>query len=334
VTSAARLLFYVCYVFYVFFVVFLHSPQPNPYRVIRPWGVLPAGRTWGAVSAIGIDRDGRSVWVAERCGGLSCVGSTLAPVMKLSGSGEVVASFGAGMFDMPHGMHVDAAGNIWVTDARAHFVVKFNPAGQVLMTLGTPGRAGNPGAGALTEPCDVVTAPNGDTFVAEGHHGQDADAPPATIARVSKFSRDGRFIKSWGTLGSAPGQFRTPHALAMDASGRLFVGDRGNDRIQLFDQNGTVLGEWKQFSRVSGLDIDAHDTLYATDSESSATIHPGWNEGVRIGSVRDGHVLFFVPGHTTEKPEGSAPEGVAVDAAGAMYGAEVGVRGLTKFVRR
>ena len=322
---------------------------PNPYQTIRNWGSLPDGRTWGSLSAVGVDPDGKSIWVAERCGANSCAGSNLPAVLKFDSSGKLVKSFGGGMFVFPHGIHVDKDGNVWVTDARAatqeelqkfpdakgkgHTVVKFNPEGKVLLTLGKPGLAGDP-PNALSEPCDVVTAPNGDIFVSEGHSGQNANVPPNTVGRITKFSKDGKFIKSWGTLGSAQGQFRTPHALAFDSRGRLFVSDRGNVRLQIFDQDGKFLAEWKQFSRVSGIYIDKNDTLYAIDSESNATSHPGWKKGVRIGSAKDGKVSFFIPGHKTDAPEGAAGEGVAVDATGNVYGAEVTVRGLTKYVKQ
>jgi len=270
-------------------------------------------------------------------------------VLKFDASGKVVESFGAGMFIFPHGIHVDRDGNVWVTDARAatpeelkkfpdakgkgHQVVKFSPQGKVLLTLGKAGVAGDP-PDYLNEPCDVITAPNGDIFVSDGHSGQNPQAPPNTVARIVKFSKDGKFIKTWGKLGSAPGEFRTPHALAFDSRGRLFVADRGNMRIQIFDQEGGFLEEWKQFSRVSGLHMDSGDVLYAIDSESNATNHPGWRKGVRIGSAKDGNVMFFIPGHQTDRPEGAAGEGVTVDADGNVYGAEVTVRGLTKYVKR
>jgi DNA-binding beta-propeller fold protein YncE len=322
---------------------------PNPYETIRNWGILPEGRIWGSTSAVNVDRDGRSIWVAERCGTNSCAGSNLPVVLKFDASGKVVESFGAGMFIFPHGIHVDRDGNVWVTDARAatpeelqkfpdakgkgHQVVKFSPQGKVLLTLGKAGVAGDP-PDYLNEPCDVITAPNGDIFVSDGHRGQNPQAPPNTVARIVKFSKDGKFIKTWGKLGSAPGEFRTPHALAFDSRGRLFVADRGNMRIQIFDQEGGFLEEWKQFSRVSGLHMDSGDVLYAIDSESNATNHPGWRKGVRIGNAKDGNVMFFIPGHQTDRPEGAAGEGVTVDADGNVYGAEVTVRGVTKYVKR
>src|SRR5258706_4910386 len=152
----------------------------NPYQAIAPWGDLPEGRTWGALSAVAIDNDGESVWVANRCGANpdtppgespfaydSCAGSSVAPVMKFDSSGKLLKSFGAGLFAFPHKIYVDADGNVWVVDGRSanprerkkypdekpkgHVVVKFSPEGKVLLTIGTPGVAGNPPQ-ALTEP--------------------------------------------------------------------------------------------------------------------------------------------------------------------------------------
>jgi sugar lactone lactonase YvrE len=335
---------------------------PNPYQTVEHYFKLPEGRAWGSTSAVEIDKDGRSIWVAERCGVNSCADpatgkmSPLDPVLKFDASGKLVKSFGAGMIAFAHGMHVDRDGNIWVTDASdnrprpargaapgtpssppatlvGHQVIKFSPDGKVLMTIGKAGVAGNPPE-ALTEPNDVVTAPNGDIFVAEGHSGQNANATPDTVARISKFTKDGRFIKSWGKLGSAPGEFRTPHALAFDSRGRLFVADRGNVRLQIFDQDGKVLAETKTFSRLSGIYIDKNDTLYGADSESSATSNPGWKRGMRIGSAKDLTVRYFIPDPETNATGTSAAEGVAVDAAGNIYGAEVGPKAVKKYVRK
>ena len=335
----------------------INDDRPNPYRTIRDWAQMPEGRLWGATGAVEIDRDGRSLWVAERCGPKpgpawtsdTCVGSDQPAVLKFDPSGNVVSSFGAGMFAWPHGIHVDSDGNVWVTDARVpspeqlaefpgeadkgHRVVKFSPEGTVLLTLGTAGVAGNPPE-ALTEPTDVVTAPNGDIFVAEGHGGQNSDDPGEAVARISKFDRNGTFITSWGRSGSEPGEFRTAHALEMDSRGRLFVADRSNHRIQVFDQDGNFLEELWQFSRVSDMYIDENDTLYAIDSESSERNHPGWRKGVRIGSARDGQVTLFIPGHETDSPAGAAGEGVTVDAEGNVYAAEVTVRSVTKYAKQ
>jgi sugar lactone lactonase YvrE len=321
---------------------------PNPYETVRNWGTLPEGRTWGSTAGIDMDPDGRSVWAVDRCGANTCAGSNLPVVLKFDSSGKLLKSFGAGMFIFPHGLHVDREGNVWVTDGRTatpqelekfpdakgkgHTVVKFSPDGKVLMTLGTSGAAGNP-PDHLNEPTDVVTAPNGDIFVGDGHSGQNPKAPPDTIARIVKFDRNGKFLKTWGKWGAAQGDFKTPHALVFDSRGRLLVADRGNHRIQIFNQDGQFLLEWRQFSRISGLYV-RNDMLYAIDSESNANNHPGWRKGVRIGSLKDGKVTYFIPPHMTDTPEGAAGEGIAVDSAGNVFTAENTVRGLTKYIKR
>ncbi len=329
---------------------------PNPYETVRNWGTLPSGRPWGSVSALHVDRDGKHIWVAERCGTNSCAGSTVDPVLKFDPDGRVVSSFAAGMFIWPHGIHVDRDGNVWVTDARGataaelekfpgekgkgHRVVKFSPQGKVLLTLGTAGVRGDPPR-HLAEPNDIITATNGDVFVAEAHTGQGLpSATPTTVARITKYASDGTFIKSWGRWGDAPGEFKSPHALALDSKGRLFVADRGNNRIQIFDQDGQFIAEWKQFSRISGLVITPDDTLYAIDSESGPERNPGWRKGLRIGSARSGEVRYFIGPHDAEVPSGGGGfgamgEGVSVDGAGNVYGGEVGsITGVTKFVPR
>jgi sugar lactone lactonase YvrE len=331
---------------------------PDPYHDIAPWGKLPEGRKWGAVNSVGIDKDGRSIWVAERCGPKpgaafgadSCAGSDLPSILKFDASGNLVKSFGAGMLIFPHCLYVDRDGNVWVCDARSatpkeleqfpaeknkgRQILKFSTEGKLLMTLGKAGVEGNP-PDALDEPESVVTAPNGDIFVADGNHSGQSTPTPGTAARVVKFSKDGKFIKSWGMLGSAAGEFKTPHSIAMDSQGRLFVADRGNFRIQIFDQDGKLLGAWKQFGRPSGVFIDKNDMIYVADSESNAVAdHPGWERGIRIGSVKDGKVLFYIPDPVKGKTQGtSAAEGVAVDAQGNVFGAEVGPRQIVKHAK-
>ncbi|HUR36032.1 MAG TPA: peptidyl-alpha-hydroxyglycine alpha-amidating lyase family protein [Vicinamibacterales bacterium] len=328
-----------------------YNDLPNPYDTVSDYFKLPDGRSWGSTSTVDIDKDGVSIWAAERCGANSCAGSKVDPVFKFNKDGTIATHFGGGLFNFPHGIHVDAAGNVWITDGqgpdgkdrnrdgKGHTVVKFDPTGKVLMRMGRAGVAGRP-PDALTEPNDVITAPNGDIFVAEGHSGQNAGATPDTVARISKFRRDGTFVKSWGKLGTGPGEFRTPHALAFDSKGRLFVADRGNVRIQVFDQDGGFLGETKAFSRLSGIAIK-DDILYAADSESAATSNPGWRPGIRIGPisgpVADMKPVSFIPdpAKQADGPGGtSAAEGVAVDAAGNVYGAEVGPKALKKYVKK
>jgi sugar lactone lactonase YvrE len=314
---------------------------PNPYQPAeRNWASHADGRPWGSTAGIDIGPNGE-IWAIDRCGANSCEGSSAPTVHQIDpASGKVLRSIGAGLFVFPHGIHVDRDGNVWVTDGlaskdgtRGHQVIKLSPDGKVLMRLGKAGQKGS-GPDAFDEPCDVVTAPNGDVFVGDGHAGQQATATPATASRIVKFSRDGRFIKSFGKWGAAPGELKTPHALVIDSRSRLIVADRGNMRIQIFDLDGNLLESWPQFSRVSGLFIDRNDLLYAIDSESTASNHPGWRKGARIGAVRDGKVMYFVPGHQTDSPDGAAGEGIAVDAKGTIYAAENTVRGITRYLRR
>jgi sugar lactone lactonase YvrE len=312
------------------------NSQPNPYNTIEGWAKLPEGRSWGSASGVAVDRDGKSIWVGERCGANSCAASTVAPILKFDSSGKLVTSFGAEMFMFPHGLTVDQAGNVWVTDGqgkegKGHQVFKFSPDGKVLMTLGKAGVAGD-GPDTFNQPNAVAVAPNGDIFVSDGHSVGRGNA------RVVKLSKDGKFIKQWGGHGSAPGQFEMPHALAFDSKGRLFVADRGNNRIQIFDQEGEFIDEWKQFSRPSGIFIDKNDVLYVADSESTDRDgyghNPGWKRGMRIGSAKDGKVTAFIPDPSTGAGPTSSAEGVAADAAGNVYGAEVREKDLKKYVKK
>ncbi len=314
---------------------------PNPYQTVENWAKLPEGRTWGSTSAVDIDKDGHSIWVAERCGANNCGASTLPALLKFDRSGKLVKSFGEGLFISPHGIAVDPEGNVWVTDCactgsappsaspKGHQVFKFSPDGRLLMTLGKAG--GGKGTDFFWQPNDVLVAPSGDIFVAEGH-----SSAASANARIMKFSKGGTLLKSWGSRGTGTGELDQPHALAMDSKGRLFVGDRGNDRILIYDQDGTLLDAWYQFSRPSGIFIDKSDRIYVADSESGSVEpkRPEWKRGLRIGSAKDGSVVAFIPDPATNPPSTSAAEGVAADSQGIVYGAEVGQKALKRYVKK
>src|SRR5262244_3333414 len=181
------------------------NDAPNPYRFDYGWAKLPDGRKWGAAVGVAIDRDGKSVWVFDRCEtATDCSKSKVDPIMKFDSTGKMVKSFGGGMFNYPHGLHIDPDNNIWVTDGRAmnngkgHTVMKFNQDGKLLMTLGKPGVAGT-GHDTFSEPSDIYVTPDGSIFVADGHGG------PQSNHRMVKFDKDGKFIKEWGKKGDGPG---------------------------------------------------------------------------------------------------------------------------------
>jgi sugar lactone lactonase YvrE len=302
------------------------NTAPNPYRLDEGWAKQPIGRGHGSTIGLNVDRDGKSMWVFDRCGGNSCEGSNIAPLTKYDANGNVVKALGTKMFNFPHGLYVDQNNNVWVTDGRGkdgkgNTAMKLDQDGKVLMTLGQPGVAGN-GPNQFNAPSDVVVAPNGDIFVADGHGGD-------TNARIAKFDKDGKFIKAWGKKGTAAGDFQAPHGLALDSAGRLFVADRENNRIQIFDQDGKFITEWKQFGRPSGIWIGKDDTMYVADSQSSDKLNPGYKQGIRVGSAKDGKVTAFIE----EKKDLGSLEGVGADDAGNIYAGYTGAMNLRRFVK-
>jgi DNA-binding beta-propeller fold protein YncE len=298
--------------------------QPTSYSVVDDWAKLPSDMQWGEVISVDPLPDGM-ILAFQRAD---------PPLLIFDRSGKLVKSFGDGMFIQPHGLTVDKSGFIWASDGAAKNgkgdqVFKFSPDGKVLMTLGTAGVAGESET-TFNGPTDIAIAPNGDIFVSDGHGNN----------RVVKFSKDGKFIKAWGKKGSGPGEFNVPHTLAFDSHGRLYVGDRSNSRIQIFDQDGNFIEEWKQFGRPSGIFITPDDTILVADSDSDTAKNPGWKRGIRIGNVKDGKVTALIPevgvdpdSKKRSYPKGPA-EGVMMDSAGDVYGAEVISHALKKYVKK
>jgi sugar lactone lactonase YvrE len=311
------------------------NSQPNPYRRDASFFKLPAGRTMGSTSGVAVDSKG-NVWVADRCGVNSCADSQLDPIMMFDRRGNFVRAFGRGMFVFPHGFYIDAQDNVWLTDARVANgkggqVVKFAPDGRVLLTLGKAGVSAE-APDSFLEACAVAVAKDGTIFVTDGHS-------PGKPAGVVLFSRDGKFIKQWGKVGAGAGEIEVPHAIALDSRGRLFVGDRWNNRVQIFDRDGKSLANWLQFGRPSGVYIDKNDMLYVADSESRTPFvyghNPSFKRGIRIGSARDGIVKAFIP-DLEPNPDGGAtsgPEGIWVGPDGAIYGAQVKERMVARYVK-
>jgi sugar lactone lactonase YvrE len=320
-------------------------PNPAP-KVTRNWGQLPAGRKWGSSAGIDVDPTDGHIWAYERCGAgdfgagvpITCDTNPVDPIFKFDRrTGAVLANFGKGVMQTPHGIHVDTQGNVWIADfagneagTKGHQVHKFSPKGEKLLSLGVAGKPGN-ADGQFNQPNDVVVGPDGSIYVSDGHDGQGMTNAKAiaegiargATARISKFSPDGKFIKSWGGLGVRHGEFRTPHALVFDSKGRLWVTDRGNHRIEIFDQDGKYLESRYTYGRISGIFIKGN-TVYAIDSESGPYNHANWRNGVRIGPLDEDRITGFIPPFEREDRvyQGTAGEGVAVDADGNVYAAE------------
>ncbi len=332
------------------------AAQSNPYhRVEAP--VPPAhmnGGEWGELIGVDVDPQG-NVWVLHRCfkavlghprvipghsdgQSANCLGPWAAhpPIMKFSPSGEFLTSFGEGVFGRPHGLAVDHEGNVWAVDDNSytsepgvgHVIYKYSPNGELLLTLGKVGIAGD-GVDTFDRPTDVAVAPSGEIFVTDGH-GQNN--------RVVRFSSKGDFLGSWGGTGSGPGNFNQPHTIAIDSQGRVFVGDRGNNRVQIFDGDGNFIDEWRQFGRPSGISINrATDMLYVTDSTSNSRSAPSVRRGIYVGSARTGEVMYFIPDPDLEQADWtriSGASGIASDATDTVvYAADVAPHTLRKYVR-
>jgi sugar lactone lactonase YvrE len=325
---------------------------PNPYRLVENWPTVPQnmnGGKWGELIRADIDSKG-NIWVFHRCfntepaGSATCVGRTEPPILEFDSSGKLLVSFGEMMFAFPHGFTVDAQGNVWASDAnasetvlglsakdssgltRGHQVFKLSPAGKVLMTLGKKGVAGN-GPDTFDQPSGIAVAPNGDIFVTDGHGKND---------RVVKFSKDGRFLKTWGHHGAGPGEFDQPHDISIGGSqGHVFVADRSNSRVQIFDQDGKFIAAWKQFGRPSAVFVAKDDTLYVSDSTSNSTINQGHPRGITVGSAKDGSIRAFIPDPDLEQADVnriSGASGIVADAKGTIYAADVGPHRLRKYV--
>ncbi|MGI9249574.1 MAG: hypothetical protein ACR2PR_00005 [Pseudohongiellaceae bacterium] len=321
-------------------------PNPNP-GLETNWGTLPSGRNWGSTAGIDIDPTDGHIWAYERCGASSfgggvpvnCDNNPVDPIFKFHRrTGEILANFGGGVMQTPHGIHADSDGNVWVTDfvsnaerTKGHQVHKFSPDGELLMSLGIPGQAGSE-PGQFNGPNDVIVAEDGSIFVSDGHSGQNMTTNSAmeegreagATGRIIKFTADGTYVKEWGQIGVRHGEFRTPHALEFDSRGRLWVADRGNHRLEIYDQDGNYLESRYAYGRISGIFITEDDMVYAIDSESGPINHIGWRNGVRIGHIDSDVITGFIPPFEREDRlyQGTAGEGVAVDADGNVYAAE------------
>jgi len=331
---------------------------PNPYRLVEGWPTLPksmnAGR-WGEVIRVHVARDG-NIWVFHRCfnivppGSATCInrGEANPPILQFDPSGRLLKSFGVGLFAYPHGFTVDDDGNLWVSDVNdsetvlgmsaknaagvvmGQEVLKLSADGKVLMMLGKAGVAGN-GPDTFDRPTGVAIAPNGDIFVSDGHNPNKFNT-----ARVVKFAKDGRFIKTWGRKGAAPGEFDEPHDIFIGGSqSRVYVADRRNNRIEVFDQDGNFIVAWHQFGQPSSVFVGRDDTIYVGASFPDPAAKKGELRGIIIGDARDGSLKAFIPDPSDldKVVRGTSASGIAADDMGSIFAADVGTQNLRKYVK-
>jgi len=300
------------------------STMASPYQITPAWpklGDIKPG------AAIGIIPDGKGgTWLHHR---------SEPPILHIDASGAVDRRFGNGMFVQAHGFCQDRDGNFWAGDSgpfadspatkgRGFQLFKFSPDGKVLLTLGKAG-VSKAGTDTFIGPTACAIAPNGDIIVADGHWPRPTDAQQDGD-RLVRLRTDGTFVAEYGKMGTAPGEFMGPHALAYDSQGRLFVADRSNNRVQVFDRNMQFVDEWRHFGRPSGIAILKDDTVIVADSESSQFIggppqapegggsvvrNPGWGNGFRVGSAKDGSLRYYV--------QGTRPEGMGADDNGNVF---------------
>lgn len=314
-----------------FSVVFLSQRPSDPALLVMQEGpaleltpvanplTLPAGMVMGFPGDLEFDSKGH-LWVISRPVTPAPPAGTMTtqPVVEFDENGKYIRSFGEGLFGTrPHGIHLDSDGNIWISDGSSHIVVKLSPQGQVLLTLGTKGMAGEwneaVGTHLLREPNDVAFGRNGDVFLAEGHT-PGANGDP----RVLKFDKTGKFIKQWGGKGTDPGKFQVAHGIAIDAKGLLWVADRENSRIQVFDQDGTFVRQLKYAGLPCSYDI----------GKDGITMVNGFT-GQILKLDLDGKVLA-VYGKMGEFGEA---HNVAVSPKGEIFVGDV-TKGVLKFVKK
>jgi hypothetical protein len=194
------------------------------YEVDPQWPERPAGMEWGQMPGVAVDRQDR-VWIFTRA---------KPPVQVYDTAGKFLFAWGEDVVGLAHQIRFDQQGNVWLADVGKHVVMQLTPDGKLLRTLGTPNEPGEDDR-HLNKPTDMVVTPAGDVFVSDGYGN----------ARVVHFDKDGKFVKAWGKLGTAPGEFNVPHSIVVDSQGRLYVADRNNVRVQVFNQEGKFLAEWR-----------------------------------------------------------------------------------------
>lgn len=293
------------------------------YEVDASWPERPLRHPWEEVSGVTLDRQGR-VW---------CLDRGKVPVQVFDAEGRLVQAWGHDRFRRPHQIELDRAGNVWVVDAGDHVVTKFTPEGEPLLTLGTPGTPGED-ATHFNQPTGLAITPEGHLFVSDGYGNN----------RVVHFDAEGRYVHSWGGLGVRPGEFSLPHAIALDRRGRLYVADRNNARVQVFDQDGNFIDQWRNLIVPWDIEITPDDSVYVCGSSPmrwGKIPLPGTVLGVppkdqlvmRFDTDGRPRELWTFPLGKEHVGELEWVHGLAVDAAGNLYLGDIQGRRLQKFTR-
>ena len=284
----------------------------------KSWPVRPAEAGWGQTSGIAVDAKGL-VWVFTRAN---------PPVQVYDASGKYVRGWGQKEVKSAHYIRFDPQGNVWLADIGTHTVMQFTPEGKLLRTLGTTGKSGCDQT-HLNKPTDMVVLSSGEVFVTDGYGN----------SRIVHFDKDGKFVKAWGKKGLAPGEFDLPHSIVADSKGRLYVADRTNQRVQVFEQDGTFVAQWKDTMIPWGLWITDKDEVWACGS--SLMSREGKKGYAELPPVDQLVVKFDTSGRVlarAELPKGQQPgqvdwlHGMALDAKGNLYVCDIQGKRAQKFV--
>jgi sugar lactone lactonase YvrE len=271
------------------------------YKVDADWPQMPAGWNFGETPGVAADAKGH-VFVLHR-------GEH--PIIEFTAEGKMVRSWGEGLFIRPHAIRIDPQGNIWTVDNDTHQILKMDPSGRIRLVIGRRGLSGETEE-AFNRPTDVAFGPNGEIYISDGY----------VNSRVVKFSKEGRYITAWGKKGKGPGEFNLPHAVAVDKRGRVYVGDRENRRVQIFDADGKFLEEWTHVGSPWGLDLQSDETMFIAD---------GYNDRVLKVDLT-GKVLGAFGGNGRMPGELSYVHHLEVDNAGNVYVGEIKNQRVQKFV--
>lgn len=306
-------------------------PQENlsPWYEVEPdWPQRPAEFGTAAVPGLAVDA-ADNIWVFTR---------TKPPVQVYRPDGTFVKAWGEDIIETAHHMKIDREGHIWLADIGRHTVEKFTPEGERLLTIGTPGVAGRDQT-HLNKPTDMAIAPGGDVFVTDGYGNN----------RVVHFDREGRYIKEWGQLGTGPDDFSLPHAIVMDSQGLLYIADRNNVRVQVYDQRGQLVDSWQHLLVPWGFWLTENDDIWVCGSSPMPwQTHPDYPDAPLGCPPKDQVIMRFKPGGKLQQlwtiPKGKDGQeqpgdlnwvhAVAMDSQGNLYAGDIIGQRVQKFVRR